>query len=331
MTGPARTRDAGAVSVIRRAAVLLVPLLLGGCAAGVGAAGPTSAALTPRTATPVATSTTTAQTPTATPTPTPTLTCGSGRPAGTVWLTMPGGRRVMVAVPAGDTGHRLLPVVIALPGYGRTSQEMADQSRIPARASEAGVISVIPQGTGTAKAWDLVSRSNNADVTFLHDLVGRLVAQECADPARIVITGISDGGDMAAIAACALPGTFRALVTVAASIKPRPGCRPTRILAIHGDADPLDPYSGGADGRPGYPAIPPALPAIAAWAELDGCATATTTQIAAHIVRVRYACGPELIIVKGGGHTWPGGAPVSPSLGVTTTEYDATAAIFGLL
>jgi hypothetical protein len=36
---------------------------------------------------------------------------------------------------------------------------------------------------------------------------------------------------------------------------------------------------------------------------------------------------PTARVVNGGGHTWPGGAPVNPSLGVTTSEYDATAKI----
>jgi poly(3-hydroxybutyrate) depolymerase len=56
-----------------------------------------------------------------------------------------------------------------------------------------------------------------------------------------------------------------------------------------------------------------------------------TTRVAPHIVTTTYPCGARLVTVNGGGHTWPGGAPVSPSLGVTTGEYDATAGILGLL
>jgi poly(3-hydroxybutyrate) depolymerase len=37
--------------------------------------------------------------------------------------------------------------------------------------------------------------------------------------------------------------------------------------------------------------------------------------------------GATHLTVNGGGHTWPGGAPVNPSLGFTTSEYDATAKI----
>jgi polyhydroxybutyrate depolymerase len=248
-----------------------------------------------------------------------------------VVLTLPGGRRALLAAPAGDDGHHRLGLVIGLPGYGQTSEELAAQSRIPARAIAAGVLAVLPQGSGPARSWNFSGTTGSDDLAFLSTLVKQLAATECADPARVVITGMSDGGEMAGVAACALPGRFRAVVTVAASISPRAGCHPTRIVAVHGDADPVDPYLGGPDGRPGYPAIPPATAAITAWAALEGCQTSSTTGSSAHIKTTTYPCGAQLVTVRGGGHTWPGGAPVKPSLGVTTGEYDATATILGLV
>jgi polyhydroxybutyrate depolymerase len=246
-----------------------------------------------------------------------------------VVLALPGGRRALLAVPAGD-GHHRLSLVIALPGYGQTAEALAAQSRLPARALATGVLAVLPQGAGSAKSWNFSGTTGHDDLGFLSALVTQLAASDCADPGRVVITGISDGGDMAAFAACALPGRFQAVVTVAASFDPPVGCRRMRIVAIHGDGDPVDPYDGGPDGRPGYPAIPPAAAAIAAWAAGNGCSTATTITVASHISVTRYPCGAELVTVHGGGHTWPGGTPVDPRLGVTTGEYDATATILGL-
>jgi len=267
----------------------------------------------------------------ATPPPNPQPSCGSGRTPGTVVLGLPGGRRALLAVPGAYDGRQRLPLVIALAGYGRTSEEMAAQSRLPARAMAAGVLAVLPEGAGPAKSWNFSGTTGYDDLGFLSALVTQLTATACADPGRVVITGISDGGDMAAFAACALPGRFRAVVTVAASFMPRTGCHPTRIVAVHGDADPLDPYRGGPDGRPGYPAIPPATTAITAWADLGGCGSGTTSRVAPDVMTTTYPCGAQLVTVNGGGHTWPGGAPVNPSLGLTTTEYDATATVLGLL
>ena len=79
----------------------------------------------------------------------------------------------------------------------------------------------------------------------------------------------------------------------------------------------------GADSRPGYLATPAAAAAIASWAALDGCRTAVNTRVAPHVAVTTYPCGAQLVTINGGGHTWPGGAPVNPSLGVTTGEYNA--------
>ena len=305
-------------------ATILLMLAVAGCAGSPPAAVPSGRSPGPTSAAPTAVLTTA-------PPPSPRPDCGHARVAGTVVLALPGGRRALFAVPAGDDGHHRLPLVIGLPGYGRTSEELAAQSRIPARAMAAGVLAVLPQAAGSAKAWYLSEAPGNGDVSFLSALVTRLAATECADPARVVITGISDGGDMAVFAACAMPGRVRAVITVAASINPPVGCPRLRIVAVHGDADPVDPYRGGPDIRPGYLATPPAAAAIAAWAALDGCRTAVTTRVAPHIAATTYPCGAQLVTVNGGGHTWPGGAPVNPSLGVTTGEYDATATILALV
>jgi polyhydroxybutyrate depolymerase len=312
-----RGGDAGAVHPLKRGVLFLLLLAVAGCARSPLEAsdgqhpGLTSAVPTPARAT------------------APPPRCGNQRAAGVVVLALPGGRRALLAIPAGD-GHHRLRLVMALPGYGQTSEELAAQSRVPARAIAAGVLAVIPEGAGSARSWSFSGTTGHDDLGFLSALVTQMAATDCADPGRVVITGISDGGDMAAFAACALPGRFQAVVTVAASFDPPVGCHRTRIVAIHGDADPVDPFGGGPDGRPGYPVIPPAVAAIAAWAARDGCPSVATTTVAPHISVTRYPCGAELVTVHGGGHTWPGGAPVNPRLGVTSNEYDATATILGL-
>src|SRR5450759_1053890 len=225
---PAQGRDAGAVHLLPHGATILLLLAVAGCAGSPPAEVPHGRNTAHTSAAPTAV-------PTTAPPPSLWPSCGLGRVAGTVVLALPGGRRALFAAPAGDNGHHRLPLVIGLPGYGRTSEGLAAQSRIPARAMAAGVLAVLPQAAGSANSWNLSEAPGNGDVSFLSALVTRLAATECADPARVVITGISDGGDMAVFAACALPGRFRAVVTVAASINPRVGCHRIRIVAVHGD------------------------------------------------------------------------------------------------
>ncbi|HEV7208066.1 MAG TPA: hypothetical protein VGN54_04920 [Mycobacteriales bacterium] len=228
-----------------------------------------------------------------------------------------------------DRVHRL-PLVVALPGYDQTPAELATQTGLLGRGVTAGVLTVILSGEGLERAWDFAHVNDVDDVGVLRQVVQTMTASWCADPGHVVVTGISDGGDMAAQAICQLPEVFQAVMTVAASTTPIMGCRPTRILALHGDADPLDPYGGGADGRPRYPNIPAATSGIAAWAGADGCTSARRTAAAADLLVTSYPCGAELITIRGGGHTWPGGAPVSPALGRTTQDFDATGEVLQL-
>lgn len=277
--------------------------------------------------TPVAVSSLSTQVTTLGPSPTASPLCRSVHPAGRVVLALPGGRRAVLVVPRGR-GRRAL--VMVLPGYGETSEQLAIQTRLPDRALRTGVVAVLPQGAGPKLSWNFSGTTGYDDLGLLSRLLTTLVRDDCVDPNRVVLAGISDGGDMAAFAACALPGRFRAVVTVAASILPRHGCPATPILAIHGDADPLDPYGGGRDGRPGYPAIPPAETAIASWAAVDGCKTSSDRRVGVFVHFRTYPCGAELVTINGGGHTWPGGMPSTASMGRTSSEYDATEAVLHL-
>ena len=188
--------------LLPRGAAILLLLAVAGCAGPPPAEVPHGRNAVPTSAAPTAV-------PTTAPSPSLGPSCGLGRVSGTVVLALPGGRRALFAAPAGDNGHHRLPLVIGLPGYGQTSEDLAAQSRIPARAMAAGMLAVLPQGAGPTKSWDLSDTTGNDDVALLSALVTQLAATQCADPDRVVITGISDGGDMAVFAACALPGSFR--------------------------------------------------------------------------------------------------------------------------
>src|SRR5665647_3924315 len=147
-----------------RGATFLLLLAVAGCA------GPPGGAVS-REQKPAPTSAVPTTAPLATPSPSPRPSCRSERAAGTVVLALPGGRRALLAVPAGNDGHHRLPLVIALPGYGQTSEELAAQSRIPARAMLAGVLAVLPQGADPAKSWNFSGTTGHDDVAFLSALV----------------------------------------------------------------------------------------------------------------------------------------------------------------
>lgn len=68
----------------------------------------------------------------------------------------------------------------------------------------------------------------------------------CIDLHRVYATGLSGGGRMVSHLACDAAGEFGAVAPVATLRLPDP-CPSTRavpVLAFHGTAGPIDPYSG---------------------------------------------------------------------------------------
>lgn len=163
-------------------------------------------------------------------------------------------RSYLVSNPAGVAGPA--PVVIALHGAMQTPQSFRAYFGLDAAAAANGFVVVYPEGEG--RVWNdsrpaamrlkVVLRPGD-DVTFLVALVNRLVAEGVADPARIYLTGISNGGFMVERMACEVPQLFAAFSVIMATTpaNAREECHPARpvpILFIHGTADTVVTYAG---------------------------------------------------------------------------------------
>jgi polyhydroxybutyrate depolymerase len=170
------------------------------------------------------------------------------------------------------------------------------------------------------------------DVAFFVAMTRWLASHDCVDRGSVFLTGFSDGADMAGTAACAEPSLVRAVAEVAASVIPR-SCRgPVDVLQIHGDRDPIVPFEGGGGDRgapfEGNEAVS-ALAQLHAWERVDGCAQSQHRRTVAPDVDLLVArsCSSghvaELMVVHGGGHTWPGAAMSLP-YGATTHAVSAT-------
>ena len=124
-------------------------------------------------------------------------------------------------------------------------------------ADQHSFIAVYPQGYEghwndcRVKGLFTAKRENIDDVGFLHALVDRLVKDHNADGARVYVTGISNGGQMALRLALQTPDFARAYAAVAASVPApenmavRPKNRPVSMLIMNGMDDPLNPWRGG--------------------------------------------------------------------------------------
>lgn len=236
-------------------------------------------------------------------------------------------RRFLVAVPRRTTAAALL---VVYHGFGETARWIDRYTRLPAEGVRHGFVVATPMGLDDR--WNFPRRASVGpdDVAFFDAMLRWLVARACVDPHAVFLTGFSDGADMADTVVCARPGLVRAVATVAASVIPRPCRGPVDVLAIHGDADPVVPFEGGGAERP-----PPfqdsdpvsAAAQLRAWERLDGCRSTRSLTFAA-VVRLRgVGCRGghvvELLVVRGGGHTWPG-ATASLPYGRTVRTMSAT-------
>ncbi len=198
---------------------------------------------------------------------------------------------------------------------------------------------------------DTTSRSHREhvdDVGFIRVLIDRLVVEYDADPGRVFVAGISNGGMMACRLACECSDRITAIGVVASSFpKALVGtCRPVRPVSaifLCGTADPLVPYAGGfvkagrktrgevigvreavdlfarlaaCTGRPGAPEPLPDLNTE------DGCRVTRETWD-------RGAGGARVVLyeIAGGGHTWPGGRAYLPKflVGPVCRDLDGSA------
>ncbi len=110
------------------------------------------------------------------------------------------------------------PLVLVLHGNTQQGIDMQTRSSWPQVAQREQFIAIFPDGLN--RAWaDLRGASERAgrvappgtdDVAFLMTLVAKYVAEGTADPKRIYVTGVSNGGAMTMTLACKQPQTFAA-------------------------------------------------------------------------------------------------------------------------
>src|SRR6185437_7838784 len=105
-------------------------------------------------------------------------------------------------------------------------------------AEEHGFLVVYPAGTSFPQIWS--THRPDADTRFISDLLDKLQHSYNIDPARIYINGMSQGGGMAFLLSCKLPGRFAAVGEVAAAQEhPFSTCAdttPVPMIAFHGTA-----------------------------------------------------------------------------------------------
>ena len=259
-------------------------------------------------------------------------------------LTVDGRQRsYLVHVPAKCDGKAPAPVVLVYHGAAMNGPMMSVFCGLNKKADEAGFIAVYPNGTGKwglFLTWNVAWKGGAAkadDVAFTRRLLDDLTHVLHVDPKRIFATGLSNGGMMCYRLAAELSDRIAAIAPVAGAMAdeaPRPK-RPVSLLHCHGTDDSVVPFQGLGGRGASLIRFKSVEDSIRAWVQLDGCpAQPKVDELACPIddgttvERKTYGPGTKgaevvLVLIRGGGHTWPGQTPPVGFLGKSTKNISA--------
>src|SRR3954469_2093044 len=182
-------------------------------------------------------------------------------------------RPFLLYVPKGYDGSTPLPLLLNLHGTGGDGAAQMDDSQMRGYADSAGFLVAAPSGgavAGAGHAWVVPGSPPRGDpppggypddVEYLREVIAAVQAMACQDRAKVFVAGHSGGGRMTSAMACNAADVVTAIVANVGlrAGAPRTGsngvaepdpatCNPARplpVIAVHGTADPTNPYDGG--------------------------------------------------------------------------------------
>jgi len=245
-------------------------------------------------------------------------------PAGTHRLPAIDGR-VPVVLHVGRGAKPGAPLVLGLPGAGQTARDFAAYTGYSKLADRRGFSVAYPTATGSRPFWNISGTQPGKpdDVDYLRRVIRAAVRAACADPARVTVTGVSNGGGMAARMACEAADLIAAAAPVAGGYKSLPDCHPSRtvpMLEIHGAIDQVVPYDGDERGAGSVPAF------LKQWRRLDGCRGAVQRhRPRRNVVELRWTqcrngSAVEHDRITDADHGWPGEDDVNGLDGFASTR-----------
>lgn len=255
-------------------------------------------------------------------------------------------RSYLVHVPPQYAAATPTPVVVAFHGGGANARNMVAFSGLNEKADRAGFIVVYPEGIGrleqlhtfnAGNCCGLAAARNVDDVGFTRQILDDLAGVANIDRRRVFATGMSNGAMMAYRVASELADRIAAIAPVGGPMGTAT-CRPSRpvpVMHFHGDADEFAPFKGGRGRGVSGTDFLSVDHSINAWVAANGCGTTPTAtplpdreNDGTTVRQLRYEGGRDgsevvLVVIEGGGHTWPGREPRMRSLGTATRDISA--------
>jgi polyhydroxybutyrate depolymerase len=231
--------------------------------------------------------------------------------------TPDGVRTVLLHAPRGASRPR--PLVIALHGAGEAGPDFAADTGFSRLADRERFLVAYPTAVGARSFWDISgapARTGPEEVAELRASLDALEDSACVDDARVFVTGVSNGGGMAARLACELSDRIAGVAPVAGGYRSLPACRPARplpVLEIHGTGDQVVPYGGRPPDYAGS-----VTRWLGQWRRIDGCRGAAQRiepAVGVHELAWRdcaHGTTVEHVRLDHQAHGWPGGPRTQP-------------------
>ena len=253
-------------------------------------------------------------------------------------------RTYLVHVPKGCDPEKAAPVVLALHGAAMDGPMMVWFTGLNKKSDEAGFVVVYPSGTGIGpfRTWNAggfrgkMAEGRADDVAFIGKLLDDLGAVVKVDEKRVYACGMSNGAMMCYRLAAELSDRIAAIAPVAGTIaidesKPK---RPVPVIHFHGTKDTLVPFEMAAGKTPSFMKLKGVEDSIQTWVKLNGCDEKPKTDVLSKdgdemkVTRKTYGGGKDgaevvLVVIEGGGHTWPGQEPPVAFIGKSAVNISA--------
>lgn len=260
-------------------------------------------------------------------------------------LTVQGLQRTYhLHIPQNYDPQQPAPVVLALHGAGMNGSLMASFCGLDQTAEREGFLVVYPNGTGNGPflSWNAgglpkkLMEGRPDDVAFINHLLDDLARVVKVDEKRIYACGMSNGAMMCYRLAAELSHRIAAIAPVAGTLAVE-DCRPRRpvpVIHFHGTKDQIVPFEMAPGKAPPFLKLKGVEESIQTWVQLNGCEDQCQTEVLTkvdeelRVTRRVYRGGKEgsevvLVIIEGGGHTWPGQRPLVGFIGDSTLNVSA--------
>jgi polyhydroxybutyrate depolymerase len=253
-------------------------------------------------------------------------------------------RTYHVHIPNGYDPKRPTPVVLALHGAAMNGRMMARFCGLSSTSETAGFVVVYPNGTGTGPflTWNSgglrgrMAEQRADDVAYLSRLLDDLASVVNVDEKRVYACGMSNGAMMCYRLAAELSERIAAIAPVAGTLA-LDECQPTRpvpVIHFHGTQDTFVPWEINKDRVRPLMRLKGVEESIQTWVKLNGCQPQPKIELLSKtddqmkVTRKTYGgCqdGAEvvLVVIEGGGHTWPGMEPMVGFIGKSAMNISA--------